>query len=215
VRVLIWIVFLGGLFLAIFFWGQTGRLIYLAVMAVILALFRRSIVLALTHLASRFGLMRDVTQSLPAAIHLARASGPTAAARPVLDALASCKFADAGSWNIVELPTIQVSLMVQPELGILAAVESASPIGAQLNLHTLYPDGRVVSFTNSELPPPRATRPNVTRTQVPRCSPSALVTRARNQRPNTPYRDISIDEAPRLYEQLYAEEAQFRKAVGS
>jgi hypothetical protein len=213
VQLLIWIVFLGGLFLAISYWGETGKLFYLAVMAVIIALFRRPIVLALTRVASKFGLMRDVIERMPSAIHLTAAEGPTGPARAILDALAACKFVDAGAWNIVELPKIQVSLMVQPELGMLAAVESASPLGAHVNLHTLYPDGQVVSFTNSELPPPRATRPNVTRTQVPRCSPGALVTRARNQRPGTPFRPISVEEAPRVYEQLYADEVQFRKAA--
>jgi hypothetical protein len=81
-----------------------------------------------------------------------------------------------------------------------------------VNLHTLYQDGQVVSFTNSELPLPQQPRPNVTRTKVPRCSPGALVTRARNQKPSVPFRPISIEEAPRVYEQFYPAEAQFRRA---
>ena len=62
--------------------------------------------------------------------------------------------------------------------------------------------------------PPRVLRPNVQRTQVPRCSPDTLVVRARTQRPNMPFRSLSVEETPRVYEQLYADEFQFRKATG-
>ena len=73
---------------------------------------------------------------------------------------------------------------------------------------------QALALTNSELPLPRALRPNAQRTQVPRCSPDALVTRARAQRPKTPFRPLSVEEAPRLYEQLYADEIRFRKTAG-
>jgi len=180
----------------------------------VITLFRRPLVLALTRLASRLGMMRETIDRMPSAIHLTRASGPSEAARPILAALAAGNFVDAGAWNIAEMPKIQVALMVQREEGILAAVESASPMGAHVNLHTLYPDGLVASFTNSELPSPPALRPNVQRTQVPRCSPDALVVRARAERPQTPFRPLSIEEAPRVYEQLYADEIRFRKTTG-
>ena len=62
---------------------------------------------------------------------------------------------------------------------------------------------------------PKVLRPNVQRTQVPRCSPDALVVRARTQRPKTPFRLLSVEEAPRLYEQLYADEIRFRKERGA
>jgi hypothetical protein len=52
------------------------------------------------------------------------------------------------------MPKIHVALLVHREEGMLAAVESASTIGAHLNLHTLYQDGRIVTFTNNELPMP-------------------------------------------------------------
>jgi hypothetical protein len=214
-RRLIWLVFLAGLVLSRELGGPTAKLGYLVAVVVVIAVFRRSLVLALTRLAARFGMMRETIERMPEAIHLSPAPEPTATARPILGALAACRFVDAGAWNIAELPKIQVALMVQPDTGMLAAVESASPIGAHVNLHTLYPDGLVVSFTNSELPPPKRQRPNAQRVQFPRCSPGALVLRARQQRPQGSVRPVSIEDAPRLYEQLYADEIQFRKQQGA
>ncbi len=213
-RTLIWAVYVGGLIVVGVLGGRRAMSVYLVTGFLVITLFRRPLVLALTRLASRLGMMRETIDRMPSAIHLTRASGPAEAARPILAALAASNFVDAGAWNIAEMPKIHLALMVQREEGILAAVESASPIGAHVNLHTLYPDGLVASFTNSELPSPRALRPNVQRTQVPRCSPDALVVRARAERPKTPFRPLSIEEAPRVYEQLYADEIRFRKTTG-
>jgi hypothetical protein len=213
-RALIWAVYLGGLVLAGLLGGRRAVTIYLVAGFLVIALFRRPLVLALTRLSSRLGLMRGVIDKMPLAIVLTRAPGPTDAARPILAALAVANFADAGAWNIAQMPKIQVALMVQREDGMLAAVESATPIGAHVNLHTLYPDGRVATFTNSELPMPKTARPNVERTQLPRCAPDALVVRARADRPKTPFRPLTVEEAPRVYERLYADEIRFRKAMG-
>ena len=195
--------------------GETAAVIFSAVVLVAIVFFRRPLVLALTRLASRLGLMRATIERMPAAIQLTRAPAPVDAARPILAAFAANRFADAGAWDIAQLSRIKVALMVQRDEGMLAAVEWASPIGAHVNLHTLYPDGLVASFTNSELPMPKVLRPNVQRIQLPRCAPDALVTRARAGRPQRPFRPISVEEAPRLYEQLYAEEIRFRKARGA
>ena len=190
-RQLIWIVYILGLFVAVHFWGLTGRLVFYAAVFLAVTLFRRRLVLALTRLSSKLGLIRETIKQMPATIRLSRAKGPTEAARPILAALATCRFVDAGAWNINELPKIQVALMVQPEDGMLAAVESASPIGAHVNIHTLYRDGTMFSVTNSELPAPRATRPNVTRVRFPRCAPGELVKQAHAQRPVSGVRSLS------------------------
>ena len=211
---LIWIFYVVGLFIVIHFWGTTGRVIFYAAVFLVVTLFRRPLVLALTRLSSKLGLMSGTIDSMPSAIHLTRTNGPTEAARPILVALTACKFVDVGAWNITELPKIQVSLMVHPEDGMLAVIESASPIGAQVNIHTLYPDGKVYSVTNSELPAPRATRPNVTRARFPRCAPDELVKQALAGRPGIAFRQVSAEEAPRIYEELYAEEIRFRQGTG-
>jgi hypothetical protein len=214
VRLLMWAVFIAGVIIAGVLGGKTGTFVYFVAVLVVIAFFRRPLVLALTHLSSRLGLMGKTIEAMPSAIVLTRAAGPADAARPILAALAASNFTDAGAWNIAQMPKIQVSLKVQREEGMLAAVESASPVGAHVNLHTLYPDGLVVTFTNTELPAPRLLRPNVRRTRLPGCSPDALVVRARAERPKTPFRPLSVEEAPRLYKQLYADEIRFRKAMG-
>ena len=213
-RQLIWGVYIVGLLVAIHFWGTSGRLFFCAGVFLVITLFRRRLVLALTRLSSKLGLVSATVNRMPLAIHLCRATEPAEAATPVLTALAACKFVDAGAWSITELPKIQLALMVQPEDGMFAAVESASPIGAQVNIHTIYPDGTVFSVTNSELPPPPAMRPNVTRQRFPRCMPAELVRQARLNRPAHAFRPISATEAPRVYEELYAEEIRFRKGLG-
>jgi hypothetical protein len=211
---LIWIVYIVGLLVAIHYWGTTGRMVFTFGVTLVIVLFRRPLVLALTRLSSKLGLMRGMIDQMPPAIHLSPAAGPTDAARPLIIALAACKFVDAGAWDIRELPKIQLSLMVHPEDGMLAAIESASPIGAQVNIHTIYPDGKVFSVTNSELPAPRATRPNVTRARFPRFVPGELVKKALAERPGAAFRPVSLEEAPRIYEELYAEEIRFRKGAG-
>jgi hypothetical protein len=213
VRLLIWGVFIAGVIAAGALGGERGAFIYFVAVLVAIMFFRRPLVLALTRLSSRLGLMRGTIEAMPPAIVLTRSSGPTDAARPILAALAASNFADAGAWNIAQMPKIQVALMVQREEGMLAAVESASPIGAHVNLHTLYPDGLVVTFTNTELPMSPVLRPNVQRTQLPRCSPDALVARARAERPRKPFRPLTVEDAPRVYEQLYADDVRFRKSM--
>src|SRR5262245_34188730 len=121
---LIWMVFLGGLVAAGLLGGSETRLLYRVAAAVVLAVVRRPLVLALTKLASRYGMMKETVQRMPDAIRLLRAPSAAPSAQPILTALAACNFVDAGAWHIMELPKIEVSLMVQPDEGMLAAVES-------------------------------------------------------------------------------------------
>jgi hypothetical protein len=44
---------------------------------------------------------------------------------------------------------------------------------------------------------------------------AALALRARRQRPATPFTPITVAEAPRLYQKLYADEICFRKQRGA
>jgi hypothetical protein len=209
---LIWLVFLGGLVVTRVWGGELGGIIYPLAVLFVIAVFRRPLVLGLTRLASRLGMMKETIQRMPDVIHLSQEREVPKRAQPIHSALSACSFVDAGVWSIAEMPKIQVSLMVNPGEGMLAAIESAAPIGAHVNLHTLYPDGFVASFSNSELPAPKELPPNVQRAQFPRCTPGALLLRARAQRPKGETRAISIEEAPRIYEQLYANDIQFRKA---
>lgn len=208
---LIWIVYLIGYCLVLLFGGSTGRLLYLIAVTLVIVLFHRRLVVALTHLSSKLGLIRETIDRMPSAIHLIAVVQPTEAARPLLEGLAACKFIDAGHWDIRELPQIHVSLMVKPDDGLLAVVESASPIGAQVNIHMLYSDGRVFSVTNSELPAPRSLPAKVTRRQFPRCAPAALLTELHTMQAGPGVRSIFAAEAPRIYESLYAEAIRVRK----
>jgi hypothetical protein len=214
-RVGIWTVYIVGGLAAWYWGGSSGRMIYLVAILIAVTVFRRPLVIALTHLASKVGAVERQVQKMPLAIRLADAPAPYEAAAPTSRSLAELGFVPAGAWRIPELPKIGVTLMVHQEEGFLAAIETAESIGAQLNLHTMYPGGRVVSFTNSELPAPPAMRPAVTHTRSPGASPTALLVRARRQRPQDGYQQMTVGDAPRVYETLYAEEMMFRRGLAA
>lgn len=207
---MVWVVLLFGLGISYGVGGSSGGLTYIVLFLITNIFFRKHLVLALTHLASRLGLIKETIHKMPREIHLTPATSPDSAAEQSLQALQSCGFENAGSWNIAELPKIKVSLMIHPKEDILGVVESASSIGSQVNLHILCVGGHVVSFTNSRLPAPRIQRPNVTRTRMPGVTPQDLVSHILKERPRS-FKPLRVEEAPRLYEQLYAEEIAFEK----
>ena len=211
---LIWIVFIAGMIAAQWYGGRTGRLIFCALVLLAVTVFRRSLVLSLTRLSSRLGLTKSTIIRMPDTIQLTPAASPDGAANLIRASLTSAGFVDAGAWNIPPMPKIHVDLMVHPVHQLLAVMESFQPVGAQLNLHTLYPDGRVVTFTNTEMPPPKFNRPGVTRVRSPRSPADVLLAQALSQRPAGGFVGITPGTAPRIYEKLYAEEIRFRKSKG-
>jgi hypothetical protein len=214
-RVLIWAVFLAGVLGSGYFFGPQGRSAYFVVVLVAIALFRRQLVIGLTHVASKLGLMKGTIDRMPLSIKLVKAPAIDEAAKPVAAALSTAGFVDAGAWNIFEMPKIRLALMVHPAENFLAAIETASAIGAQLNVHTLYSNGTVATFTNSKLPAPRAQLPGLTSVRMPGASPRALFSRARAERLRDGISAVTAEEAPRVYERLYAESIRYRKAQGA
>lgn len=214
-RVLIWGVFLAGAVASRYLFGGQGRLVYAVLVLVTILLFRRQLAIALTHLASKLGLMKATIDKMPASITLARAAAVDETAQPVAAELAAAGFSDAGAWDIPPMPKIKLALMVHRTENFLAAIETASSIGAQVNIHTLYSDGKVMTFTNSKLPSPKAQRPGQTRVRMPGAAVGALLSKARSERRRDGIRAVTVDEAPRLYERLYAESIKFRKAQGA
>jgi len=214
VRLLIWVVFIAGAIASRYFFGWEGRLVYAGVVLAVLLLFRQQLAIGLTHLTSKFGLMKATIDKMPITIKLARAMMDDAA-KPVAAELAKAGFSDAGTWDIPPMPKIKLALMVHRSDNFLAAIETASAIGAQVNIHTLYYDGKVTTFTNSRLPAPRAMWPAVTMVRMPGVAPAALLAKARNDRRRDGIRTVSVDEAPRIYEHLYTEAIKYRKAHGA
>lgn len=213
-QVLIWAVFVSGALAARYFFGVQGRLLYLVAIAAVIALFRRQLVIGLTHVAARLGLMKQTIDRMPMTITLERAAGLEAAARTPAAELAAAGFVDAGAWNIVQLPKIGLGLMVHPRENFLAAIETASSIGAQVNIHTLYSNGDVLTCTNSRLPAPKVQRPGVTSIRMPGVAPSELLAKARSARRRDDIDAIPEKDAAPTYQRLYAESVRFRKAQG-
>src|SRR3569832_2174692 len=106
-RFLMWAVFLAGALASRYFFGLQGRFVYLVVVLVAIVLFRRPLVVGLTHFAAKFGLMKETIEKMPAAIRLARRSAYYDAARPVATELTSAGFLDAGAWDIPDMPKIK------------------------------------------------------------------------------------------------------------
>ena len=104
--------------------------------------------------------------------------------------------------------------MVHPQENFLAAIETASSIGAQVNIHTLYSNGDVLTCTNSRLPAPKVQRPGVTSIRMPGVAPSELLAKARSARRRDDIDAIPEKDAAPTYQRLYAESVRFRKAQG-
>jgi hypothetical protein len=159
--------------------------------------------------------MKGTIDRMPMSIRLVKTAAIDEAAKPVAAALSAAGFVDAGAWNIFEMPKIHLALMVHPAENFLAAIETASAIGAQLNLHTVYSNGTVTTFTNSRLPAPRAKRPGWTSGRMPGASPGSLFSRARAERLRDGISAVTVEKAPEVYERLYAEFILYRKAQGA
>ncbi len=213
-QILIWAVFIAGAFASRYFFGLEGRLFYSVVVLLAIVLFRRQLVIGLTHLASKFGLMKATIDKMPMAIRLVKGA-IDAAAEPSAAELSKAGFVDAGAWIIPPMPKIRLALMIHPADSFLAAIETASSIGAQVNIHTLYADGSVMTFTNSRLPAPKAQRPGMTNVRVPGASVDTLLARARTGRRRDGISAVTVDDAPRIYERLYADSIKFRKQQGA
>jgi hypothetical protein len=214
-RVLIWAVFLAGALASWYFFGVQGRFTYFIVVFIAIVLFRRQLTLGLTHAASKLGLMKGTIDRMPMSIRLVKTAVIDGAAKLTAAELAAGGFVDAGAWNISEMPKIRLALMVHPAENFFAAIETASAIGAQLNIHTLYSKGTVTSFTNSRLPAPKVQQPGLTMVRMPGASPQALLSRAKSERSRFDIKAVSVEEAPRVYERLYAESIRYRKMQGA
>lgn len=213
-QILIWAVFLGGALASRYFFGLQGRLFYSVMVLLAIALFRRQLVIGLTHVASKFGLIKATIDKMPMTIRLRKGPLDAAAAASSVE-LSNAGFVDAGAWIIPPMPKIRLALMVQPADNFLAAIETTSAIGAQVNVHTLYTDGSVMTFTNSRLPAPKTQRPGVTNMRLPAASVDALLAEARTARRRNGIRAVSADDAAHIYEQLYADSIRFRKQQGA
>lgn len=213
-KALIWLVFLAGAVASWYFFGPLGLITYLILVSVAIKLFRRQMSIGLTHVASKLGLMKATIDRMPMSIQLVRAATMDEAARPVAAALAAEGFVDAGAWDISEMPKIHLALMVHPTDNFVAATETASAIGAQVNVHTLY-HTTVVTFTNSRLPAPPFQQPEWTRVQMPGASPAELLSRARAERRRDGITAVTVEDAPRIYERLYADSIRYRKSRGA
>jgi hypothetical protein len=214
IQVLIWGVYFAGAYISTYFFGLPGRIAYLVIVGAIVLAFNRQISIALTHLTAKMGWMKATIDRMPNTIALARAAGPDEAALPVAAELSKAGFTHAGAWDIPPMPKIKLALMVHRDENFLAAIETATAIGAQVNIHTLYDDNKVASFTNSRMPSPPL-RPEVTYTREPGLAPTALFEKARRERRRNGIRNISVEEAPRIYEKLYADAIKYRKAKGA
>lgn len=214
-RVLIWAVFIAGALASWHFFGVQGRFAYFVVVLVAIAFFRKQLTLGLTHAASKLGLMKGTIDNMPMSIRLVKAAAIDGAAKPTAAGLSAVGFVDAGAWDIYEMPKIRLALMVHPTENFLAAIETASAIGAQLNIHTLYSNGNVATFTNSRLPAPRVQRPGLTSVRMPGASPQALLSRAKAERSRFGIKAVTVEDAPRIYERLYEESIRYRKMQGA
>lgn len=123
-------------------------------------------------------------------------------------------FADAGTYEVVEMAGVRVRLLVHEPGGLVAAVYEHPQAGQWFDVVARYGDGTSITFTTS--PPTGLTpRPGHPVVHAPReTSPRALVERAGWERPPGFLEPASVKGVVRLFEDAYAETMAWRKERG-
>jgi len=153
----------------------------------------------------------------PDTIHLERTAvpnwtNPTAIAA-IADMLLSRGFQDAGTFRIPEMPVVQVRLLVHPGDFFYASIYQHSQAGVWFDLLTKYRNGRTATFTTCR-PTGLANRPGHMNINMHGQSPTAVLDRARADRPRDAFAPMSVDQVARDFEAGYADAIAWRRKRG-
>jgi hypothetical protein len=139
-----------------------------------------------------------------------RDAGAASACTATLRALG---FRDAGTFRVAEMPGVIVRLLTHEGEAFHAAVCEHPAAGGWLDIVTLHADGSSATFSTAPatgLDP----RDGDTRVNAPGTDPSALLARARTERPRRERVAHRADGAAADFARAYAEETAWRKRRG-
>ena len=154
----------------------------------------------------------------PDAIHLAAVDPDSWLDRDGAHALADefrgHGFADAGTYQVVEMDGVRVRLLVDEGGGLLAAVYEHPQAGQWFDVVARYGDGTSITFTTSP-PTGLVARPGHPVVHAPaQTSPRAIVERAGWERPPGALEPASAATVVAAFEAAYAESMAWRKDRG-
>jgi hypothetical protein len=173
-------------------------------MSIIVRLFGRSIG---EHAVAKQPDRIQLVRSAPSAW----SNAPAAAA--LAEPLTRSGFDDAGTFRVQEMPGLVVRLLVHAREGFLAAVYEHPKAGHWLDVVTRYGDRTSITFT-SHGPTGLSARPGHPVVNAPGASASALLARARTERPKGLMAPLSTQRAPSDFEDAYGEAIEWRKRHG-
>jgi hypothetical protein len=142
-------------------------------------------------------------------------SGPARPeAKAALDTFRRRGFTPAGSFSIPEMQGLPVHLLVRPEESVVAVVYEHPKAGVWCDLVSRFEDGTSFTITNAKMGGGLEPRPGHTTVRAPGLTPAALHIRLLRERPRASLVTVAAADAPRVFENAYAEETAWRKNKG-
>jgi hypothetical protein len=129
-------------------------------------------------------------------------------------AILTLGFADAGCFEVPEIPRLSIQAYAKQSEGMLAALCDHPAAGKWLDLVTLYEDGTSVTYTTNPHGDPLDQRPGHPKVRAPEVDVRTLYHRLLNQRPPGAFRRIPPAEFVPVFEKAYADEMDWRLATG-
>ena len=153
----------------------------------------------------------------PDTIHLERVDQPhwtnASAISSIADPLLSRGFQDAGTFSVAEMPGVQVRLLAHPGDFFYSAIYQHPQAGVWFEFVARYDKDRTATFTTSR-PTGLSPRPGHMTVNAPGVSATALLDRARTERPRGTFLPVSVPSAVGDFEAGYADSIAWRKNKG-
>lgn len=194
-------------------------IIILAALLVIWKLLgKRLLALFLLSGAGR-GALKDIGKQAVAAqpdnITLSRISTQAwqdASVQPIISSLRSAGFADAGVYSVDKMPGVKVAILAKPEDCVAAHVYEHPKAGIWIELVTRYQDG--TSTTLTTLPSTGQNQPAwLTMMRNAKAPAADLVQQLIRDRRLGAMKPVSVQQAPREFEEGFAKYMSWRKAT--
>jgi len=158
---------------------------------------------------------KKAVDAQPDRITLSRIASPAwkdASIGQMISSLRTGGFKDAGAYSVDKMPGAVVAILVKPEDCVAAHVYEHSKAGSWIELVTRYQDGTSTSLTT--LPSTGQSQPAwLTTTRAAKAPAGDLVRQFICDRRSGDMKPVSVEQAPREFEQGYAKYMLWRKAT--
>lgn len=195
-RDLLWILFLGALYIALRYRPEW---------------FNRIIVAVAGRAIGKAALASQPDTITP----MESTEGPAHAdARGAVESLVRRGFEMVGSYVIPEMAALPVHFLARREECVIAVVYEHPKVGVWTDLATRYLDGTTFTITNTRMGSGLEARPGHETLRVPGLTTAALHIRLLRDRPKKTPVEVRGADIPRVFADAYAEETAWRKGKG-